>query len=140
MASRGRTGPLTQDKIERAHGDALRRALVEKEEEIRRLRDAAERELRTRAEEKDRELRRLKEDAELREKAERDRRMQEDAAFNTKAEMEKTHAPEGPAPSIHLDEALARARRRLFRWGAVATLLFAAAAVALLVLKGFLAW
>jgi hypothetical protein len=135
-------GDITEDKLERAYGDVLKGLLQEKEVEIRRL----------------------KEDAELREKAEK-RRVELEA--EKKKMIEELHArnaelvgeklsdrdisvrpdempvvirPEGKQVvevPVNFEAALARAKERLITWGIVATSALASAAVAIrfLILK-----
>lgn len=133
---------LTRDAIEGASSDALRRALEERDMELCRLKEEAD--LRAKAEEKVRQLRRAQQEAEFKARAEEEeariRRFAEDAALKAKAEAKAARAKEpepffasggGPA-RIDIDETLDRAKRRLFRWGAIATLALLGAAFILI--------
>ncbi len=128
-------GDITEDKLERAYGDVLKGLLREKEAEIRRL----------------------KEDADLREKAEK-RRVELEAEKKTIEELYARNAelvgeklcdrgisvrpdelplvirPEGKVITetpVNFEAALARAKKRLVRWGIIAALALLAAAVAI---------
>ena len=130
-------GDITEDKLERAYGDVLKGLLQEKEAEIRRLKEDAD--LREKAEK-----RRLEIEVEKRKTFEEIQARNDELIRDLQNLPEKIAVrpdetplvirPEGKQVvevPVNFEAALARAKKRLVRWGIIAVLALVAAAVAI---------